>query len=181
MHEALLRRHDRPQLRDVAAHRARRDRPDQRQQQPLNPLRGHLGLLAQPLRDPLPPRGPPAPPRRRHPRPRGRLADGPPHRLDVQLQPPGDLPLPHVLRQMQVASLGPLRQPDHLHVPLAESTKRPVPPRRSSPGNRRFLGAQALPFEVATRSFLMLPLPPRRGRPASAVRKARIACAHRAF
>ena len=35
-----------------------------------------------------------------------RTADGPSHRLDVQLQPRGDLPLRHSLHRMQVADLG---------------------------------------------------------------------------
>ena len=71
-----------------------------------------------------------AQPPRRHPRRRVRPADGPPHRLDVQLQSPGDLLLRHILHQMQVSNLGPLRHPDHLHVLLVQSTRRPLSPRR---------------------------------------------------
>ena len=56
---------------------------------------------------------------------RRRPADGPPHRLDIQLQPPSDLLLRHTLHHMQVADLGPLGHPDHLRVLLVRSTRRP--------------------------------------------------------
>ena len=51
---------------------------------------------------------PGAGPRRRHLHRWRRPADGPPHRLDIQLQPPSDLLLRHTLHHMQVADLGPL-------------------------------------------------------------------------
>ena len=45
------------------------------------------------------------------------------------------LPVWHPLHQMQVPDLGPLGHPDHLRVLPAQSTRRPVSPRRSSSGN----------------------------------------------
>ena len=125
VHEGLLRRYRRPQRRDVAAHRARGDRSGQRQQQPANPFGARPPVLAQPLLDLLPPRVQAAGPRRRHPHWRRLLGYGAANRLDVQLQPPGDLLLRHTLHQMQVADLGPLRHPDHLRVLLAASATRP--------------------------------------------------------
>ena len=125
MHEGLL-RGDRPlQHRDVPAHRPRSDPSRQRQQQPADPLCRQPRLLAQPPDDLLPPRVQIADPRRRHPHRRRRPPHGPADRLDVQLQPPGDFLLRHLLHQMQVANLGPLRHPDHLRVLLAVSTRRP--------------------------------------------------------
>ena len=56
VHEGLLRRDTPPQRRDVAAHRARRHRSGQRQQQPADSLRRQLPVVAQPLLDALPPR-----------------------------------------------------------------------------------------------------------------------------
>ena len=138
MHESLLRGAGCPQSRDVAAHRASRERSGQRQQQPANPFGGQPRLRAQPLLDLLPPRGQGAGPRRRHPHRRRRPADGPPHRLDIQLQPTGDLLLRHTLHQMQVADLDPLGHPDHLRVLLARSTRRPCLATSIIPGERCF-------------------------------------------
>ena len=105
-------------------HRPCRHRPRHRQQQPANPFGGQPRLRAQPPLDLLPPRVQTAGPRRRHPRRRLRSADGPSHRLDVQLQPPRNLLLRHALHQMQVADLGPLGHPDHLCVLPAQPTRR---------------------------------------------------------
>ena len=58
VHEGLLRRRGRSQRRHIPAHRARGDRSGQRQQQPTNPLRRQPPVLAEPLRNLLPPLGP---------------------------------------------------------------------------------------------------------------------------
>ncbi len=153
MHESLLRGAGCPQSRDVAAHRASRERSGQRQQQPANPFGGQPRLRAQPLLDLLPPRGQGAGPPRRHPHRRRRPADGPPHRLDIQLQPTGDLLLRHTLHQMQVADLDPLGHPDHLRVLLARSTRRPCLATSIIARRALFPSAQGVPFQVATGSF----------------------------
>ena len=173
MHEGLLRRRGHFQRRHIPAHRARGDRSGQRQQQPANPLRRQSPVLAQPLRDLLPPRVQAAAALRRYAHRRRRLVYGAAHRLDVQLQPPGNFLLRHFLHQMQVADLGPLRHPDHLCVLLAESTRRPclassILTRKPVPGGscrhwtapRTLLPcAQGVPFHVATGSLFILPLP----------------------
>ena len=146
MHEGLLRGDTPPQRRDVAAHRARRDRAGQRQQQPADPLRGQPPVLAQPLLDPVPPRVQATRPRRRHPHRRRRPAYRAAHRLDVQLQPPRDLLLRYPFHQMQVADLGPLTHPDHLRVLLAESTRRRVSSRRSIATGTPFRECSGGPF-----------------------------------
>ena len=110
-------------------------------------------LRAQPLLDLLPPRGQGAGPRRRHPHRRRRPADGPPHRLDIQLQPTGDLLLRHTLHQMQVADLDPLGHPDHLRVLLARSTRRPCLATSIIARRALFPSAQGVPFQVATGSL----------------------------
>ena len=159
VHEGLLRRRGRFQRRHIPAHRARGDRSGQRQQQPTNPLRRQSPVLAKPLLDLRPPRVQAAGARRRHPHRRRRLLYGAAYRLHVQLQPPGNFLLWHLLHQMQVANLGPLRHPDHLRVLLAESTRRPC--RASSIITRGPLlrCAQGVPFHVATGSLFILPLP----------------------
>ena len=156
MHESLLRGAGCPQSRDVAAHRASRERSGQRQQQPANPFGGQPRLRAQPLLDLLPPRGQGAGPPRRHPHRRRRPADGPPHRLDIQLQPTGDLLLRHTLHQMQVADLDPLGHPDHLRVLLARSTRRPCLATSIIARRALFPSAQGVPFQVATGSCTFL-------------------------
>ena len=120
-------------------------------------IRFAVPVLAEPLRDLLPPRVQAAGTRRRHPHRRGLLLYGAAHRLDVQLQPPGNFLLRHLLHQMQVANG--LRHPDHLRVLLAESTRRPC--RASSIITRGPLlpCAQGVPFHVATGSLFILPLP----------------------
>ena len=165
MHEGLLRRLHVPlQRRNVTAYSALGDRTGQRQQQPPDPLRGQPRVVAQPLLDLLPPAVQTPDPLGRHAHRRCRPGYGPPDRLDVQLQPPGDFLLRHTLHQMQVADFGPLRHPDHLRV-LPDSVDETTLSRRvgSSPGNPLFPRAQGVPFQVATGSLFMLPLPHCRG------------------
>ena len=164
VHEGLLRRDTPAQRRHVAPHRARGDRAGQRQQQPADPLRGQLPVLAQPLLDPVPPRVQAAGPRRRHPRRWRRPVYGPAHGLDVQLQTPRNLLLRYPLHQMQVADLGPLTHPDHLRVLLAMSTRRPVSSHRFIAAGTPFLECSGVPFQVATGSLFILPLPATRHR-----------------
>ncbi len=161
VHEGLLRRLHVPlQRRNVTAYSALGDRTGQRQQQPPNPLRGQPRVVAQPLLDLLPPGVQTPDPLGRHAHRRCRPGYGPPDRLDVQLQPPGDFLLRHTLHQMQVADFGPLRHPDHLRV-LPDSVDETTLSRRvgSSPGNPLFPRAQGVPFQVATGSLFILPLP----------------------
>ena len=161
MHEGLLQRLHVPlQRRNVTAYSALGDRTGQRQQQPPDPLRRQPRVIAQPLLDLLPPAVQTPDPLGRHAHRRCRPGYGRPDRLDVQLQPPGDFLLRHTLHQMQVADFGPLRHPDHLRV-LPDSVDETTLSRRvgSSPGNPLFPRAQGVPFQVATGSLFILPLP----------------------
>ena len=161
MHEGLLRGDRRLQHRDVPAHRPRSDPSRQRQQQPADPLCRQPWLLAQPPDDLLPPRVQIADPRRRHPHRRRRPPYGSADRLDVQLQPPGDFLLRHLLHQMQVANLGPLRHSDHLRVLLAVSTRRPClapsiiarRPLSSECSGGPFSSGHGVPFHVAATTW----------------------------
>ena len=83
---------------------------------------------------------------RRHPHRPGRPAYRVANCLDVQLQPPGDFLLWHLLHQMQVPNLGPLRHSDHLRVLLALSTRRPCLAVSIIARESRFLSCSGGPF-----------------------------------